>query len=111
VDIRTEEVGNVRVLRINGEVRGLSAELLRKEIEFEISIGTKKLLIDLGAVPHVDSTGFGALLKGVAAIRSSRGDLALFGLQDEVRRVMKIANLGSHITIFDSQDAALETFA
>jgi anti-sigma B factor antagonist len=51
------------------------------------------LLIDLTAVPFIDSAGLGALVAGVRRVRAAGGDVGIVGAQVPLRRLLQITGI------------------
>lgn len=71
LDIETSDHGPVRLLRIHGEVDIATSPSLRNQLREVLDDPPAALVIDLGEVPFLDSTGLGVLIaayKRAAAI-------------------------------------------
>ena len=55
----------------------LSAQDLKVRLSDCVSAGQSRLVIDLGDVPFIDSSGLGALISGLKAARQAGGDLRI----------------------------------
>lgn len=68
----------------------------------------KEILVDLSGVEIIDSTGLGALIDGLKAMRKNGGDLRIASLSDQVASMVELARLGGILKIADPSDAATE---
>jgi anti-anti-sigma factor len=84
-------IEETRSLRLVGELDMSSAQELEEALGSAIERGGP-VLIDLGEVTFMDSTGISALLKAAYALRG-RGCLILHGEQENVRRVLDLVRL------------------
>lgn len=84
-------IEETRSIRLVGEVDMSSARELEEELGSAIERGGP-VLVDIGEVTFMDSTGITALLKAAHALRG-RGCLILHGEQDNVRRVLDLVRL------------------
>ena len=106
------QVGGVTILDISGRITlGDGTALLRDTTRDLISQGKKKLLLNLGQVPHIDSSGIAELVSAVVAARREGGDVKLLKLTKKVRDTVEIVHLGSIFELFDDEVAALKAFA
>ena len=69
--------------------------------------GTPALIVDLGQVEVMDSSGLGALLGALRRIAEKGGDMRLAGLQPKPRLVFEITRAYKAFDIFDSVDEAI----
>jgi anti-sigma B factor antagonist len=75
-----------QVIAIHGPVTVATAPALRKAGE---GITGRVLIVDLTAVPHLDSSAIGVLVHFYTTSRESGRKLALVGLSDRVRKTLK----------------------
>ena len=105
-------ITGVTILDISGRIAlGDETALLRDSIRDRIAQGKKNLLLNLGRVPHIDSSGIAELVSAVVAVRREGGDMKLLNLTKRVRDTVEIVKLGSIFELFDDEAAALKTFA
>ncbi len=67
----------------------------------------KTVILDLGGVSFMDSSGLGALIAMLKRTTESGGDIKLVGLRKEVRLVFEITRAYKIFDIFDSVEEAL----
>lgn len=65
-----------------------------------------RLIIDLAAVPYMDSSGVATLVEALQQQRRHQGRLLLSGLQPKVRSIFEIARLNMVFTIVDTAATA-----
>lgn len=66
----------------------------------------KRVIINLQAVPYMDSSGVASLVKMLARARKSEASLRLVGLSDRVRSVFEITRLDGVFEIFATETEA-----
>lgn len=110
VQVSTEKAGRVRIVRLSGELDFFSADELRRGLRRYREEGDVLLLVDLAAVPYVDSSGLGLLIEMQHAFAAAGGRMKLFGVCPEVRRVLSNTDLVHFFDIADSEAAALAGF-
>jgi anti-sigma B factor antagonist len=66
----------------------------------------RSLIVDLTAVPFVDSAGIGALVAAYVSSQNSGRNLALVGTNDRVRNSLRLAWVEQLFRFFDSVTAA-----
>ena len=68
----------------------------------------RRLLLDLSAVPYMDSSGVGTLVEVFRRVTAYKGKLVLFGLTSRVRSVFEITKLDRFFTICENMNQAVE---
>jgi len=102
LEVTERQAGDVTILDMNGSVRmGEGAISLRNSIRGLIDGGKKKILLNLGGVKNIDSSGIGELIANYTTISRDGGQLKLLNLTDKIQNLLVITKL---LTVFDSYD-------
>lgn len=102
LEVTERQAGDVTILDMNGSVRmGEGAISLRNSIRGLIEGGKKKILLNLGGVKNIDSSGIGELIANYTTISRDGGQLKLLNLTDKIQNLLVITKL---LTVFDSYD-------
>ncbi len=109
VDISVNEQ-NISILRIEGKIIGSTAKGFRQEMERQLELGNVKLIVDLKAVPLIDSTALGAIIVSVRGFQESGGKLVILNTQKAVQNVLEVTHLASVIEIYDTEESAFSAF-
>jgi anti-sigma B factor antagonist len=103
--------GGVTVVEISGHILlGEGTARLRPLIRERLGNGYRHILLNLAGVHYMDSSGIGALVSGLAAVRSHGGELKLLHPN---RRIHDLLQLTRPYTVFDvhtDEAAALCSF-
>ncbi|MDQ3573672.1 MAG: STAS domain-containing protein [Actinomycetota bacterium] len=99
----------VTVLAVRGEVDVYTAPRLREKLVELVAQGRYRIVVDLGAVDFLDSTGLGVLVGGLKRVRTHDGEMGLVCNQQRILKVFEITGLTKVFTIHDSLDAAVGT--
>jgi anti-sigma B factor antagonist len=104
-----EEVdkGTHVVLAPEGKFNLVAAPPLKARIDDLVAVGKNRLVVDLGAVDFIDSSGLGALIGGLKAARQQGGDLRIAAAGDQVRAVLKLTNLDRILSPYQTVEEAL----
>jgi len=105
MDISTEEKGRVTIVRIDGAIDMLSSIQLRDVMKNTIAQGRLHIAVDLSKVTHVDSSGFGVLIRWDGSLRDSGGEMRLFGVPGAVRKI-----LGDRMETYETAEQAIMDF-
>ena len=107
----TRQVGGVTIVDIGGRiVLGEEGGVLRALICDLLSNGHNKILLNLGDVNYIDSSGLGHLVSALTRVRKQAGELKLLHLTSKVQELMKITRLYTVFDIMDDQAAAVKSF-
>jgi len=110
LSLNTRGVGDVTIIRCIGRiVAGDETESLRKQVS-EILRDRRDLVLHLGEVVFIDSSGLGMLMRLLTSTRRARGDLKLCCLPQSIHRVLKMTNLISVFAIHESEEEAVVAF-
>ena len=69
--------------------------------------GAKTIIIDLGEVEFMDSSGLSALVSGMKALRKTGSQLSICNANAQVRTAMRLTMLDRVFLVFDSVADAL----
>jgi|ERR1043166_2124851 anti-sigma B factor antagonist len=106
LDVKERQAGDVTILDLNGSVRmGEGAISLRNAIRAKIEQGNKRILLNLGGVKNIDSSGIGELIANYTTITREGGELKLLNLTEKIQNLLVITKL---LTVFDSYDNEAE---
>ncbi len=107
-----KSLGDVLVLDLRGRlVLGHETEALRKKFGEALEADSLKILVDLGEVTYIDSSGLSTLVAGFVSARKHGGELKLLHLTRRIRDLMQITRLSTVFQVFDSQPEAVASFA
>ncbi|HPI72120.1 MAG TPA: STAS domain-containing protein [bacterium] len=111
MEIKTRTEGAVRILEMTGDLMG-GAELdrFRQCIDEAIEEEKVNVVVDLGKVNWMNSSGLGMLISGLTSLRSSGGDLRLANLTERIRRPLQITKLDSVFQQFTSVADAVKSY-
>jgi len=109
LDVSERQAGDVTILDLSGSVRmGEGAVALRNSIRGLIEKGNKKILLNLGGVKNIDSSGIGELIANYTTLSRDGGQLKLLSLTDKIQNLLVITKL---LTVFDSYDNEAEALS
>jgi anti-sigma B factor antagonist len=107
----TRLVNNVVIVDIVGELRlGEGTGILRDVVRDLAGKGYVNILLNLGAVRHIDSAGVGELTTCFTSIRNQGGHLKLMNLNKNVHNLLQITKLYTIFEIEDDEAAAIQSF-
>jgi anti-sigma B factor antagonist len=109
IDERT--VGGVTILDMKGKMTlGDGDELLRKKVAGVVEKGCKKIVLNLGDVPYIDSAGLGEIVRTYTTVGRQGGSLKLLNLTKRITDLLSITKLLTVFDTFDSEGEAVNSF-
>ena len=113
LQIAIRESGDITLLDLQGRATITDGEidLLRIRMEQLISTGTRKIVLNLGELTHVDSAGFGLIIKVCSLLRAEGGDLKLIRPRGPALAAFNVLRLLDLIPTFDEEHAAIASFS
>ncbi len=110
--LTTRQVGDVTVLDASGRITlGEGSTTFREKIKELAAAGSKKVLINMGDISYIDSSGIGELVSGYTTITNSGGALKLLNLGKRVQDLLQITKLYTVFETFDDEAAAIRSFS
>ena len=107
--VEAREVGDVTIMRCQGRiVAGTEMDGLRGEISIALQ-NRRDVVLHLGGVVFIDSSGLGMLVRLLTTIRKAGRDLKLCDVGDAVLRVLQITNLTKLFDLYDSEESAVSS--
>ena len=112
VKLTTRQVGDVTVMDANGRITlGEGASTFRDTVRDLAAAGHKKLLLNLGDVTYIDSSGIGELVSGFTTVTNHGGQLKLLGLNKRVKDLLQITKLYTVFEVHDDEASAIRSFS
>jgi len=112
VKLTTRQVGDVSVVDVAGRITlGEGSSSLRDTIRELLTKGNKKVLLNLGEVSYIDSSGIGELVSAFTSVTNGGGQLKLLNLTKKVTDLLQITKLYTVFEIFDNEATAVRSFA
>jgi anti-sigma B factor antagonist len=112
VKLTTRQVGDVTVIDAAGRITlGEGASAFRDTIRDLANKGHKKLLLNLGEVSYIDSSGIGELVSGFTTVTNGGGQLKLVGLSKRIKDLLQITKLYTVFDVYDDEAHAVRSFS
>ena len=105
------QVGDVTIVDLSGRITlGEGSVVLRETVQDLISKSKNKILLNLGDVTYIDSSGIGELVSAFTSVRNKGGQLKLLKLTKKVHDLLQITKLYTVFDIRDDEAAAVQSF-
>ena len=105
------EVETITIVDLSGRISlGEGSALLRRTVRDLLDNGHTKILLNLGDVNYIDSSGIGELVSGFTAVRSREGQLKLLNLTKKVHDLLQITKLFTVFEVYSDEGPAVMSF-
>ena len=110
--VATRQVDGVTILDLSGRITlGEGSVTLRDAVHDVLAKGSKHILLNLGNISYIDSSGIGELVSGFTSVRNAGGELKLHNLTKKVHDLLQITKLYTVFDIKDDEASAVAAFA
>ncbi len=91
-------------------IGGSLSEEMRNILHNYVEENKKNVIVDLGEVNVVNSTGIGILISGFTTMKNAGGDLKLANLNTKTEGLLSITKLNTVFDIHKNVEEAIESF-
>ena len=110
--IEERRVGDVVILDLKGKITlGEGDELLKDKVNSLVNQGHRKILLNLGGVPYIDSAGLGEVVRTYTTVSRQGGSLKLLNLTKRITDLLSITKLLTVFETFESENEAVQSFS
>ena len=107
----TRQVDGITIVDLSGRITlGEGSVILRDTVRELVGKGEKRILLNLGNVTYIDSSGIGELVSAFTTVRNQGGELKLLHLTKKVHDLLQITKLYTVFDIKDDETAAVQSF-
>jgi anti-sigma B factor antagonist len=105
--IKDDERAGWTVLTVSGELDVYTASVLRTAVAHQLAVGRTSLVVDVAAVPFIDSSGLGVLIGGQRHVRALDGRLRIVTDRPSTLKLLRISGLFAVLDVHASVADAL----
>lgn len=107
----TSEVYNAAVITFKGKLRGgPDAQIFQDQISSYLEQGKKNIVVNMGDVSFVDSSGLGNIVRAFSTVKDAGGNFKLAGISTKVSGVLSITKLNSVFEQYETVEEAAKSF-
>ncbi|MFO7755633.1 MAG: STAS domain-containing protein [Bacteroidales bacterium] len=106
IDNNIDHVSFNKIEKLNAMV----AEDIKSELLKLFDVPNSKVIIDLGGINYIDSTGFGCFLTAMKAARNNYGKLKICNIQTDVESVFQALQLHTVLELHNDIDSCINSF-
>jgi len=110
--LKSERHGTVVVIELKGKIMGgPDSTIFRDELKSHLDAGIKKVIVDLGKVDWMNSSGLGILIGGLTTVKNEDGEMKLARVTEKIKSLLMITKLVQVFDSYDSVESAIASFA
>lgn len=110
--LKTRQIDGVTILDLSGRiVLGEGSVQLRDTLKEMVAKGQKQILLNLGDVNYIDSSGLGELVSAYTSVKNAGGELKLLNLTKKVHDLLQITKLYTVFDVKDDEATAIAAFS
>ena len=111
IDVSTHQSDGIAVVGLRGRITlGEGTEALRDTVRDLLSKGQNRILLNLGEVNYIDSSGIGELVSAFTAAKKQGGEVKLLNLTKKVHDLLQITKLYTVFDVKDDEASAVASF-
>jgi anti-sigma B factor antagonist len=111
ITIQLRELSGIAILDMSGRITlGDGSVALRETVRDQVASGKQAIIINLGNVTYMDSSGLGELISAFTTAKNRGATLKLLNLTKRIRNLMEITKLYTVFDIYDDEDTAVNSF-
>jgi anti-sigma B factor antagonist len=112
IDFSTRQSDGITIVDLSGRITlGEGSVTLRDMVHDLLSKGQKRILLNLGDVNYIDSSGIGELVSAFTAAKKQDGEVKLLNLTKRVHDLLQITKLYTVFDVKDDEALAVESFS
>jgi anti-sigma B factor antagonist len=108
VEIQSARFGDVFIIEVSGELDLHGVDPLQAELDRINRLGGRNLIVDLLAVPFLDSAALGVLVGAAKRLRAARGQMCLVADDPRTLRVLQVTGLDRVFALERRLSAAID---
>ena len=107
----TRQVDGVTIVDLSGRITlGEGSVTVKDTVHDLLSKGLKRILLNLGAVNYIDSSGIATLVSALTAAKKQGGELRLLNVTKRVHDLLQITKLHTLFDVKNDEAAAVLSF-
>ena len=111
IDFSTRQSDDITIVDLKGRITLCEGSVtVRDTVHDLLSKGQKKILLNLGGVNYIDSSGIGELVSAFTTAKKQGGELKLLNLTKKVHDLLQITKLYTVFEVKDDEALAVESF-
>ena len=109
-EILEKNVGDIKELKVVGELDALVAPKLKERITKLVEGDSTKFIIDFEEVTHINSLAMGILRGKLKIVKEMGGDIQLLKLNEHIKTIFEMIGIDEIFEIYETEDEAVANF-
>jgi len=110
MNIVQRRIGDITIIDLQGNIMFEDGDQeLRSAVASVLEAGGRKVILNMGEVPYLDSAGLSELVRSFVAVNKRGGKMVLIDLTRKVQDLLTISKLLTIFEKFDSEAAAIRS--
>ena len=110
--VKTRQVDGITILDLSGRITlGEGSVTIRDAVRDVLAKGSNKILLNLGDISYIDSSGIGELVSAFTTVKNSGGELKLLNLTKKVHDLLQITKLYTVFDVKEDEAGAVKSFS
>ena len=109
MEVHVEKLGDIVVIRPSGALDASSSKTFKEQAAPHVT-DADRVLVDLGSLQVIDSSGLAAILSLVRLVNARGGDLKLCAPTRAVRTVLELVRMHRVVDTLNDREEALRVF-
>ena len=107
----SREIRGITVVDVSGRITlGEGSAMMRELVRDLLNKGQTKIVLNLGDVNYIDSSGIGELVSGFTTVKNQGGELKLLNLTKKVHDLLQITKLYTVFEVHSDEQSVLSSF-
>jgi anti-sigma B factor antagonist len=107
----TRQIGDISAVDVKGRITiGEGNTMLREVVDGLLEKGNNKILLNLGGVAYIDSSGLGELVRTHSTLQRQGGQLKMVNLNQKVQELLRATSLNKVFDVHKDEASAIQSF-
>jgi len=103
--------GDVRIIELAGKITiGTGDVKMRELISAALEDGKSNIVLDLGGVTAIDSSGIGEMVACYTTVTKRDGQLKLLRMSPKINDILQVTQLITVFDVYDEEEEAVSSF-
>lgn len=112
IELSTRQSDDITIVDLKGRITlGDGSVAVRETVHDLLSKGRRRILLNLGDVNYIDSSGLGELVSAYTTAKKQGGELKLLNLTKKVSDLLQITKLSTVFDVKDDEALAIKSFS
>jgi anti-sigma B factor antagonist len=108
MNISVDRVGNISVIKINGNIQYYDIDDFADAVNTEIKDGFRKFVFNLENMPYLNSAVIGKFVELILKIKNAGGSAVFCNVRPYVKNILKITKLSEMFPVYSSLAEAIK---